>query len=103
MLFQCHEELPLEACLPVDTVLQVPVVGVVVGGAGATPVRTICLKHGEVDLLHPGEEDVGDLIFPEERKRWGGGGGGGGGGTRGRYHKGVCLVTKNSWVKLYFI
>ena len=78
VLFQCHEELPLEACLPVDTVLQVPVVGVVVGGAGATPVRTICLKHGEVDLLHPDEEDVGDLIFPEERKRWGGRGGGGG-------------------------
>ena len=68
VLFQCHEELPLEACLPVDAVLHVPVVGVVVGGAGATPVRTICLKHGKIDLLHPGEEDVGDLIFPEVKK-----------------------------------
>ena len=38
------------------------------GGAGATLVRTICLKHGKIDRRHPGEEDVGDLIFPEERK-----------------------------------
>ena len=51
------------------------------GGAGATLVRTICLKHGKIDRRHPGEEDVGDLIFPEERK-----GGGGGGETEGRYH-----------------
>ena len=62
VLFELHKELPLEAVLPVQAVLQVPMVGVVVGGAWRPPVGAVRLEHGEATAYDPRLKYAGNLV-----------------------------------------
>ena len=62
VLFELHKELPLEAVLPIHAVLQVPVVGVVVGGAWRPPVGAVRLEHGEATAYDPRLKYAGNLV-----------------------------------------